>query len=72
MDTFDMVVASIVREGKKIVVCGKKQKDKLKVHPDYYKQIVTNPLQIKDKTKPIVFMGEMTDEERSIWRSYLA
>ena len=66
----EMKIGHLIREGK-IVACSHSQKLKLKLHPDYFEQIVTRPKDLPHGAKNVVFVGEMTDEERVLWRAYL-
>ena len=42
-----MKIGHLIRQGK-IVVCGADTKKKLRIHPDYYTQILTSPSDLKD------------------------
>ena len=65
----EMKIGHLIREGK-VVACSPSQKMKLRIRPEYLNLIVTKPKDIP-KGKEVVFVGEMNDEERRIWKSYL-
>ena len=68
----EMKIGHLIRQGK-IVVCGADTKKKLRIHPDYYTQILTSPSNLKDaEGKEIVFVGEMSDGERKSWATHMA
>ena len=67
----EMKIGHLIRQGK-IVVCGLDTKKKLKIVSNYYTQILTKPSELKDLDgKEIVFVGEMSDEERRAWATYM-
>ena len=66
-----MKIGHLIRQGK-IVVCGANTKKTLKIVSDYYEQILTKPFRIKrSQGKEIVFVGEMSDEERRAWATHM-
>ena len=68
----EMKIGHLIRKGK-IVVCGFETKKKLKIIPEYYNQILTQPSELLDnnKEKEVVFVGEMSDEERRAWATHM-
>ena len=66
-----MKIGHLIRQGK-IVVCGAETKKKLKILTEYYNQILTSPSDLKNiKGKEVVFVGEMSDEERRSWATHM-
>ena len=65
----EMKIGHLIREGK-VVACSQSQKMKLRIRPEYLERIITKPNDIP-KGKEVVFVGEMNDEERRVWKSYL-
>ena len=67
----EMKIGHLIRQGK-IVVCGYDTKKKLKIIPEYYEKILTSPSELKDSEhKKVVFVGEMSDEERRAWATHM-
>jgi len=67
----EMKIGHLIRQGK-VVVCGTHTKKKLKIVSEYYNQILTKPSELKDsEKKEIVFVGEMSDEERRAWAIHM-
>jgi hypothetical protein len=64
----ELEIAYLIRQGYTIL-CGSSYKTKLKLFPDYYQHIITHPSRVKDWSK-VVIKGDMSDEERNIWRPY--
>lgn len=64
----ELEIAHLIRQGYTIL-CGSTYKRSLKLYPDYYEHVITQPSKVKDWSK-VVFKGDMSDEERSTWRPY--